>query len=233
MPTTIQRQVLVRLQSHLKHIKRYPIDLEVLITVSSIHPWLITTMANPTQYFNNVELDEIEKHKGNIMSGCKVKFVFDLVQKSVIKGEKVLVFSHNIPPINLLVNSFENLLGWHKGDEVLVLQGDQELSLREKIMEKFNKDVENKCKLLIASTSACAEGISLTAASRVILIDSEWNHSKTRQAIARAFRPGQERPVFVYKLLASGTWEEAKYRSNEWKAWLSKMISAGRISFET
>ncbi|KAK8947325.1 hypothetical protein KSP39_PZI006687 [Platanthera zijinensis] len=226
-PTDIQHEVLVRLQSCLKFTRRYPIELELLITVGSIHPWLIKTMAHAEDYFNETELERIEKYKDSIISGSKVKFVFDIVQKSIIKGEKVLIFSHNIPPISLLVRFFETFLRWQKGEEVLVLQGDQELSLRAQIMDKFNGDVENKCKVLIASTSACAEGISLTAASRVVLLDSEWNHSKTRQAIARAFRPGQERKVYVYKLLASGTWEEDKYRSNEWKAWLSKMISLG------
>ncbi|KAI0497260.1 hypothetical protein KFK09_020483 [Dendrobium nobile] len=228
LPTDIQHEVLVRLQSCLKLTRRYPIELELLITVGSIHPWLIKTMAHAEDYFNDAELEKIEKYKDSITSGSKVKFVFDIVHKSIIKGEKVLIFSHNIPPISLLVRFFETFLGWRKGEEVLILQGDQELSLRAKIMDAFNGDVGNKCKVLIASTSACAEGISLTAASRVVLLDSEWNHSKTRQAIARAFRPGQEKKVYVYKLLASGTWEEDKYRSNDWKAWLSKMISVGK-----
>ncbi|RWW15157.1 hypothetical protein BHE74_00010348 [Ensete ventricosum] len=120
------------------------------------------------------------------------------------------------------------IFGWNKGEEVLVLQGDQELPLRAKIMDKFNGDVHGKCKVLLASTTACAEGISLTAASRLVMLDSEWNHSKTRQAIARAFRPGQEKVVYVYLLLASGTWEEGKYKSNARKAWMSKMIFLGR-----
>ncbi|KAJ7959593.1 SNF2 domain-containing protein CLASSY [Quillaja saponaria] len=63
-----------------------------------------------------------------------------------------------------------------------------------------------------------------TAASRVILLDSEWNPSKTKQAIARAFRPGQQRMVYVYQLLATGTLEEDKYHRTTWKEWLSSMI---------
>lgn len=72
--------------------------------------------------------------------------------------------------------------------------------------------------------TACAEGISLTAASRVIFLDSEWNPSKTKQAIARAFRPGQQKMVYVYQLLATGTLEEDKYRRTTWKEWVSNMI---------
>ncbi|CAL1387727.1 unnamed protein product [Linum trigynum] len=64
----------------------------------------------------------------------------------------------------------------------------------------------------------------MTATSRVILMDSECNPSKTKQAIARAFRPGQQKVVYVYLLLATGTLEEDKYRRTIWKEWLSCMI---------
>ncbi|KAJ1410658.1 P-loop containing nucleoside triphosphate hydrolase [Sesbania bispinosa] len=61
-------------------------------------------------------------------------------------------------------------------------------------------------------------------ASRLIFLDSEWNPSKIKQAIARAFRPGQEKMVYVYQLLAKGSMEEDKYRRTTWKEWVSNMI---------
>lgn len=229
--TDIQKETLTKLQNFITQ-KRCPLDLELLITVGSIHPWLIRTVASVDDYFNKDELEMIEKYKKSFSSGSKVKFLIDLVHKSAVRGERVLIFCHNIPPINYLVQLFEDMFGWSRGKEVLVLQGDQELFERARIMDKFNTEFKNKCRVLLASTLACAEGISLTAASRVVLLDSEWNHAKTRQAIARAFRPGQTKIVYVYRLLALDTWEEDKYNSNEWKAWLSKMIFLGEyISF--
>ncbi|KAJ0764505.1 putative DNA helicase chromatin remodeling SNF2 family [Helianthus annuus] len=59
---------------------------------------------------------------------------------------------------------------------------------------------------------------------RVILLDSEWNPSKSKQAIARAFRPGQDKVVYVYQLLATGTLEEEKHSRTTWKEWVSSMI---------
>ncbi|KAJ6814964.1 SNF2 domain-containing protein CLASSY 1-like [Iris pallida] len=223
----VQREILKKLQNSIIH-KRCPLELELLIQVGSMHPWLIKTIGRVGDYFSIDELDNLESYKKKFQSGSKVKFVIELVQKCTIRGEKVLIFCHNISPINFLVELFGIVFGWSRGEDVLVLQGDQELSERAMIMDKFNGDSGNKYKVLIASTLACAEGISLIAASRVVLLDSEWNHSKTRQAIARAFRLGQERVVYVYRLLALGTWEEDKYHSNEWKAWLSKMIFLGR-----
>ncbi|CAL9037168.1 SNF2 domain-containing protein CLASSY 1-like [Musa acuminata AAA Group] len=225
--TELQHEMLMKLQNSVPH-KRYPLELEILVTVCSIHPWLVKSVGCVTSFFSADELETISKCRENFRLGSKVNFVIDLVHKSDIRGEKVLVFCHNISPLNFLVDLFKLIFGWNKGEEVLVLQGDQELPLRAKIMDKFNGDVHGKCKVLLASTTACAEGISLTAASRLVMLDSEWNHSKTRQAIARAFRPGQEKVVYVYLLLASGTWEEGKYKSNARKAWMSKMIFLGR-----
>ncbi|CAI0416162.1 unnamed protein product [Linum tenue] len=105
----------------------------------------------------------------------------------------------------------------------ILLSGDLELFERGRIIDKF-EEPGGHSKILLASITACAEGISLTAASRVILMDSEWNPSKTKQAIARAFRPGQQKVVYVYQLLATGTLEEDKYRRTTWKEWVSCMI---------
>ncbi|XP_061986540.1 SNF2 domain-containing protein CLASSY 2-like isoform X3 [Populus nigra] len=105
----------------------------------------------------------------------------------------------------------------------ILLSGELELFERGRVMDKF-EELGGPSRVLLASITACAEGISLTAASRVILLDSEWNPSKTKQAIARAFRPGQQKMVYVYQLLATGTVEEDKYRRTAWKEWVSRMI---------
>nr|CAD1828845.1 unnamed protein product [Ananas comosus var. bracteatus] len=96
--TDIQQEILTRLQNLVKTQKRYPLELELLITVCSIHPWLIKTVACVDNFFSQEELDKIEKYKGNFNCGSKAKFVIDLVHKSTLRGERVLVFCHNISP---------------------------------------------------------------------------------------------------------------------------------------
>ncbi|XP_062188727.1 SNF2 domain-containing protein CLASSY 1-like [Phragmites australis] len=226
-PTDIQKEVLAKLTTPLSGNVRYPLEVELLTTIASIHPWLIKTTKCASTYFSPAEVARVDKYKTNFTVGCKAKFVIDLLHKSSFRGERVLIFCHNVSPINFLVKLIEITFGWRLGEEVLVLQGDQELPVRSDVMDKFNGDRKGNRKVLIASTTACAEGISLTGASRLVMLDSEWNHSKTRQAIARAFRPGQERMVYVYLLVASGTWEEDKYNSNRRKAWIAKMVFFG------
>ncbi|WCJ34712.1 SNF2 domain-containing protein CLASSY 1 [Euphorbia peplus] len=220
--TDIQHDILIKLRDIMATYHGYPLELELLITLASIHPSLIKTSNCVHKFFNWEELMKLEKLKSDFKKGSKVMFVLNLVFR-VVQKEKVLIFCHNIAPITMFIELFENVFQWQKGREILSLTGDLELFERGRVMDKF-EEPGSQARVLLASITACAEGISLTAASRVIMLDSEWNPSKTKQAIARAFRPGQQKVVYVYQLLATGTLEEDKYRRTTWKEWVSSMI---------
>ncbi|KAG5226829.1 SNF2 domain-containing protein [Salix suchowensis] len=221
-PTDIQHQILVKLHKIMEKCPGYPLEVELLITLASIHPSLINSSLCVKKFYSMEELMELERSRFDCKKGSKVMFVLNLVYR-VVKNEKVLIFCHNIAPIKLFLELFENIFRWQQGKEVVVLTGELELFERGRVMDKF-EELGGPSRVLLASITACAEGISLTAASRVILLDSEWNPSKTKQAIARAFRPGQQKMVYVYQLLARGTVEEDKYRRTAWKEWVSRMI---------
>ncbi|KAL2317089.1 hypothetical protein Fmac_030965 [Flemingia macrophylla] len=220
--TDTQHEILQKLHKKMAKCNGYPLELELLITLGSIHPWLVKTAVCSEKFFSQQQLMELEKCKFDLKIGSKVRFVLSLIYR-VVKKEKVLIFCHNIAPVRLFMEYFEKYFGWQKGREVLVLTGELELFERGRVMDKF-EEPGGVSKILLASITACAEGISLTAASRVIMLDSEWNPSKTKQAIARAFRPGQQKVVYVYQLLVTGSLEEDKYRRTTWKEWVSSMI---------
>jgi DNA repair and recombination RAD54-like protein len=69
---------------------------------------------------------ELEKLRFDCKKGSKVMFVLNLVYR-VVKKDKVLIFCHNIAPIKLFLELFENVFRWQLGKEVLVLTGDLEL----------------------------------------------------------------------------------------------------------
>jgi SNF2 family DNA or RNA helicase len=61
---------------------------------------------------------------------------------------------------------------------------------------------------LLASLKAGGTGLNLTAADHVFLMDLWWNPAVEDQAADRAHRIGQQRPVFVHRLVAKDTVEE-------------------------
>jgi SNF2 family DNA or RNA helicase len=63
--------------------------------------------------------------------------------------------------------------------------------------------------LFLISLKAGGVGLTLTAADTVILYDPWWNPAVERQAMDRAHRIGQRRAVFVHRLVAEGTVEQA------------------------
>ena len=67
---------------------------------------------------------------------------------------------------------------------------------------------ENSSPVLLISLKAGGTGLNLTAANRVIHFDRWWNPAVEDQATDRAWRIGQQRTVFVHKLVCQGTLEE-------------------------
>ncbi len=63
--------------------------------------------------------------------------------------------------------------------------------------------------LFLISLKAGGVGLNLTAADTVILYDPWWNPAVERQAMDRAHRIGQDKPVFVHRLIAENTVETA------------------------
>ena len=68
--------------------------------------------------------------------------------------------------------------------------------------------------------------MNLTAADTVIFYDPWWNPAAENQAADRAHRIGQDKPVFVYKLIVAGSIEEKIVRLQETKSALVEGILA-------
>ncbi len=89
--------------------------------------------------------------------------------------------------------------------------------------------------VFLISLRAGGTGLNLTAADHVFLLDPWWNPAVEAQAADRAHRIGQERPVFVYRMVAENTVEERILAlQNEQRqlaaAALSGTAAAGRIT---
>src|SRR5262249_8746166 len=83
----------------------------------------------------------------------------------------------------------------------------------------------------LISLKAGGVGLNLTAADYVIHLDPWWNPAVEMQASDRAHRIGQDKPVFVYKIIARDTVEEKILQLQEKKRALVKSIIATETNF--
>ncbi|NHZ43467.1 DEAD/DEAH box helicase [Massilia aquatica] len=84
-----------------------------------------------------------------------------------------------------------------------------------------------KVPVFLISLKAGGVGLNLTAADTVIHYDPWWNPAVENQATDRAWRIGQDKPVFVYKLIARDTLEERIQEMQQRKAALAGAVLSG------
>jgi SNF2 family DNA or RNA helicase len=112
---------------------------------------------------------------------------------------KVLIFSEYVTLLEQ-VGSEMTSRGW----KYALLTG--QTKEREQVIACFQQSED--CQFFLISLKAGGVGLNLTAADYVFLLDPWWNRAAEEQAIARAHRIGQQRSVFVYRFVSSGTLEE-------------------------
>ena len=127
----------------------------------------------------------------------------ELVTDFVDAGERALVFTQFTEMGTLLQAHL--LEKFHL--RVPFLHGGVSKSMRDRMVDVFQTD-EHAPPLLLVSLRAGGTGLNLTAASRVVHYDRWWNPAVEDQATDRAWRIGQQRSVFVHKLVCEGTVEE-------------------------
>ncbi|KAK8633968.1 hypothetical protein V6N13_014797 [Hibiscus sabdariffa] len=161
----------------------------------------------------------------------KMVLLLDIITMCSDVGDKALVFSQSIPTLDLIELYLSRLPRrgkkgkfWKKGKDWYRLDGKTESSERQKLVERFNEPTNKRVKCTLISTRAGSLGINLYAANRVIIVDGSWNPTYDLQAIYRAWRYGQTKPVFAYRLMAHGTMEEKIYKRQVTKEGLAARV---------
>lgn len=83
---------------------------------------------------------------------------------------------------------------------------------------------EKNRRLFLLSHGVGGLGLNLMGANRVVLMDVNWNPSQDTQSIFRAYRFGQTKPCYVYRLVTMGTMEEVVYERS-----ITKLAISGRV----
>jgi superfamily II DNA or RNA helicase len=131
----------------------------------------------------------------------KVAVLLGALEDAAADGHKALVFSQWTSLLDLIEPHLE------AADIAYVrLDGSTPQDKRAEIVGTFQAD--NGPPVMLASLKAGGTGLNLTAADHVFLVDPWWNPAVEDQAADRAHRIGQDKPVFIYRLVAMDTVEE-------------------------
>ena len=132
-------------------------------------------------------------------SSAKLDVLCPHIEELIDEGHKALVFSQ--------FTSMLAVVRRHLDERGVVYEYlDGRTRDRKEHVERFQTDPD--CGVFLISLKAGGLGLNLTAADYVFLLDPWWNPAVEAQAIDRAHRVGQTRPVFAYRLICRGTVEE-------------------------
>lgn len=165
-----------------------------------------------------LNLDSLPKGKSAVkskaMHSAKLDYLIETVTDMVAEGRKVLIFSQFTSMLALIEQRLhsENI-GFSK------LTG--KTKKRSEAIEAFQS---GQVPVFLISLKAGGVGLNLTTADTVIHYDPWWNPAAEDQASDRAWRIGQDKPVFVYKLITNQSIEEKILDMQKNKAELAQSI---------
>lgn len=146
----------------------------------------------------------------------------DLIDSIVESGEKVLVFSSFNAPLKELHEEYL--------DSVLLL-GETPVEERGDIVKKFQTNPD--CKVFLGGYKSAGVGITLTAASNVLLLDYPWNPADREQSIDRAHRIGSTaESLNIYEFHTEGTTDQFMKKLLDHKQKIFDQVIDGKEAVE-
>ncbi|MBZ9751937.1 ATP-dependent helicase [Deinococcus sp. HMF7604] len=174
------------------------------------------------QAVTDPRLVKLEAARG-VQGNAKFDWLQTHLPQMVEEGRRVLIFSG----FATLLRHLEDWLREEGMPYSMITGSTQD---RQGQIDAFQS---GKTHVFLITLKAGGVGLNLTAADTVIHYDPWWNPAAEEQATDRAYRIGQDKPVFVYKLIAAGSVEERILDLQARKASLARGILDGGLSDAT
>ena len=166
-----------------------------------------------------VSSPELESKK--IISSKKEVLIENVIE-AIENNHKVLVF------VNYL-SSIESICDSLKENKIKYLKMTGQTKDRQILVDKFQND--NRYKVFVMTLKTGGVGLNLVSADTIFIYDPWWNTTVENQAIDRAYRLGQDKTVFAYKMIMRNTIEEKILKLQEIKnKLLDDLISEDNLS---
>ncbi len=133
-----------------------------------------------------------------VQTSAKLDMLMEMVPEMIEEGRKIIIFSQFVKMLGFIEDELKAL-------NIRYAKLTGQTKKRDDMIMSFQ---EGDAQVFLISLKAGGVGLNLTAADTVIHYDPWWNPAVERQATDRAYRIGQDKPVFVYKLLTEETVEE-------------------------
>jgi superfamily II DNA or RNA helicase len=152
--------------------------------------------------------------ENNIGSG-KFEDATEKLETLIAENHKVLIFSSFVKHLDL----YEN---WCQEHDIKYSKLIGSTSNREEVVNTFKEG--DDVQVFLISLKAGGVGLNLQEAGYVFLLDPWWNPAAESQAISRSHRIGQDKNVFVYRFISTGTVEEKIIRLQDKKRKLADSV---------
>lgn len=174
--------------------------------------------------FHGIEPDDLPDPGTKLIEVSGKMMVLDkLLDKLFKEDHKILIFSQFTSMLDIL----EDYCTFRDYPHCRI-DGTMKLDEREKHIKRFRTDPNHR--IFLISTKAGGLGINLVEADVVIVYDMDWNPQNDLQAIDRAYRIGQTRPVQVFKFICEYSIEERMSEVQKIKlVWDDLVIQKGAI----
>ena len=153
---------------------------------------------------------------------AKLELLLKTLETLQSEGHKVLVFSQFVQMLKIIREELEQR-------EMPYVYLDGRTRKRQERVDTFQNDPS--IPFFLISLKAGGVGLNLTAADYVIHVDPWWNPAVEMQASDRTHRIGQDKPVFIYKLITRDSVEEKILRLQERKKALVQQLVTTEASF--
>ncbi|CAM9280539.1 unnamed protein product [Chrysoparadoxa australica] len=154
-----------------------------------------------------------------VESSGKLQILDRMLPKLQEDNHRVLMFTQFTSMLDILEEYCRS-----RGHEYVRLDGSTNRVQRRLDIRRYNA-LGSKLFIFLISTRAGGLGINLASADTVILYDSDWNPQVDLQAMERAHRIGQTKPVRIYRLVMRGSVEERMVTRAQKKLYLNAMVA--------
>merc|ERR1712228_534015 len=162
--------------------------------------------------------EQIEEKKENKIKAKEDEIRFDSKLKRLM-SELKRIRENNRNEKSLIFTSFSKSLDWicselkQNGFEYRTLTGSMTMNKRKKQLDEFANNPSVDVFVLTVKTGS--NGLNLTSANHVFMMEPTLNPALYRQAINRVYRLGQTKKVFVHSLIMKGSIEERLWNINK------------------